>query len=133
MKKLIALSVMTLTLLFATGCGTPVTDTTKTPEAATGSTISGFIGSCLVSFNNSCQDYENSKNYEAATLASECTSLGTAESWSTKPCSSEYVSGCKSQVTGLSGGTADVTIWYKANDTFLPNFKSGCTGKWIDR
>jgi len=150
MKKIITVSIFALLILTAAGCGkeeaaqptvsdTPATTiTSETPTEPTTTApagdVAGFIGTCFVGFNNSCQDYENSKNYEASVLESECLALGAANaSWSTTACPAEYVSGCKSQTTGLNGGTVDVTIWYKAGDTFLENVKAGCKGQWIDR
>ncbi len=125
MKKIIALSVLALTVVLASGCGT------TTPGTENGSTdTASTMGSCLVSFNNSCQDFENLNNYTVDNLKSDCQMVGT---WSETVCPAEYTGGCKNNSTGITGGTYDVTIWYKKDDAFFDTVKSGCQGEWLER
>lgn len=124
MKKIIALSVLSLTVLLATACGT-TTDTENPAETKTAE-----IGSCMVSANGSCQDYENLNDFTVENLESDCKVFGT---WSASKCPAEYVSSCKTQSQGISGtGTYDLITKYKKDNPFYSNVKNNCKGEWVD-
>lgn len=126
MKKIIALSVLSLTALVATACGA-ATETDN--NSTTGATE---VGSCMVGQTGSCQDYEDLSGLTAEDLKKDCGIFGT---WSDTKCPVEYSSGCKTtSQQDISGkGTYTLFTMYKKDHPFYSNNKTGCMGEWVEK
>jgi hypothetical protein len=128
MKKIITLSVLSLTVLLATACGTATeTDTDSSPDTKTAE-----VGSCMVSATGSCQDYEDLSGVTSEDLKKDCGIFGT---WSDAKCPADYSVGCKTESQqDISGkGTYTLFTMYTKDNSFVDNFKSGCSGEWIEK